>query len=149
MLAPKGAQARSLVYQVYRDSSNVCCCSYHSSDSQSFTNASDISWSPKIHSLLYRYRTIVCFLYFVHGIRISYRQLKRVLNICRRVRTSNSSSTPTWVGRVILPVAFHTSSGYSTDIPQIFPLISSLTRIQLVTNTIRRVVELYYGREER
>ena len=32
---------------------------------------------------------------------------------------------------MILPVASHTSSGYSTDIPQIFPLISSLTRIQL------------------
>ena len=51
MLASKGAQ--SLVYQVYRSSSNVCCCSYHSSDFQSFTNASDISWRPIMHSLLY------------------------------------------------------------------------------------------------
>jgi hypothetical protein len=42
----------------------------------------------------YQYRAIVCFLYFVHGIRISHRQLKRVLNklnLHRRVRpTANS-----------------------------------------------------------
>ena len=28
----------------------VCCCSYHSSGFQFFTNASDISWRPVIHS---------------------------------------------------------------------------------------------------
>ena len=53
MLESKGAQARSSVYQVYRGSSNVCCCSYHSSNFQFFTNACDISWRPIIHSLHY------------------------------------------------------------------------------------------------
>ena len=39
----------------------------------------------------YEYRVIICFLYFVHGVSISLRQLKRVLramNLRRRVRQS-------------------------------------------------------------
>ena len=58
----------------------------------------------------YEYRAIVSFLYFLHGLRISYRQLKRVLNkinLRRRVQTTGNT-----ISRVVslVEVIIHVSS---------------------------------------
>ena len=41
---------------------------------------------------------------------------------------------------IILPSTFHTSLGYSTNIPQKFPLMFSLTRIQVMDIPVSELV---------
>ena len=53
----------------------------------------------------YQYRTIVCFLYFVHGITLSLRQLKRELrkmNLHRRVQPSANNINGYWYEFIVI-----------------------------------------------